>query len=147
MGRAFGLRCPLIGLNVWEQDYLPRQGCVRSNRIERLEDSRAKIHCPHLLIRWPGIVDAIQSKIVEKFLLTCAGLGVLWMYQEDEMNHWQLVNDFKGQTIEVYNGRLVEIIGASVPGMVFCKSVDGGGIISEVCTMFLDWSRVRSTHV
>lgn len=53
------------------------------------------------------------------------------------MNHWEKVAAYIGLSVRVWGGRVVEITGPSVPGSAFCKAVDGGAGIHEVCTSFL----------
>lgn len=58
------------------------------------------------------------------------------------MNHWQLVIEYKGKTIQVYDSRIVRIIGASVPGSALCKAVDNGTPIFEVSTAYLSTENI-----
>ncbi len=53
------------------------------------------------------------------------------------MNHWKLVQEFIGKTVEVWGGRKVKIIGPATPGSAFCEAVDGGSPVYEVSTAFL----------
>lgn len=54
------------------------------------------------------------------------------------MNHWQLVDVNKDKVVEIWEGRKVRVIGASVPGSFFCEAVDGLKPIYEASTAFLD---------
>lgn len=61
-------------------------------------------------------------------------------------NHWTKVAAFIGTTIEVYDGRLVKVTGASVPGSAHCEAVDGlTPPIYEVSTAFLEANAIRGT--
>lgn len=58
------------------------------------------------------------------------------------MNHWKLVQEYIGKTIEA-NGRVLLIKGQAVPGTAFCEAVDGGKPRYEVSTAFLQPENVK----